>query len=86
MDSSKRSCGHHARQMMVICSPLSHFLALWSSHCQVKNRPHGDDSDDPDYQICCFLWHMECRPHAQPLMACRRAHLLLVIGSGPRAE
>ena len=28
----------HAGRIMVICSPLSGFLALWSSHCQVKNR------------------------------------------------
>ena len=38
-----------ARRVMVIrfCSPLSDVLALWSSHCQVNNRPHGDDSADP---------------------------------------
>ena len=32
----------------------SDFLALWSSHCQVKNRPHGADSADPDYQYLLF--------------------------------
>ena len=37
--------------MMVISSPLSDFLALWSSHGQVKNRPRGADSADPYYQI-----------------------------------
>ena len=40
----------HARRVMVICSPLSGFLALWSSHCRAKHRPHGDDSADPYYQ------------------------------------
>ena len=45
---------HHARRMVVICSPLGEFLAMWSSHCQVKNRPHGDDSADPDYQSLLF--------------------------------
>ena len=44
----------HARGMMVICSPLSYFLALWSSHCQVKNRPHGGDSADPYNQNLLF--------------------------------
>ena len=39
---------------MVISSPLSDFLALWSSHCQVKIRHHGDDSADPDYQNLMF--------------------------------
>ena len=34
----------------MICSPPSGFLALWSSHCRAKNRPHVDDSADPDYQ------------------------------------
>ena len=50
---------HHEQQMMVMSSLLSDFLALWSSHCQVKNRPQGADSADPYYQICCFLWHVE---------------------------
>ena len=39
---------------MVISSPLSDFLALWSSHCQVNNRPHEADSADPDYQNLLF--------------------------------
>ena len=26
----------HARRMLVICSPLSGFLALWGSHCRAK--------------------------------------------------
>ena len=38
--------------MVAIRSPLSDFLALWSSHCQVKHRPHGADSADPH---CHFL-------------------------------
>ena len=44
----------HVQQIMVISSPLSDFLALWSSHCQVKNLPHGADSADPYYQILLF--------------------------------
>ena len=44
----------HEQQMMVIRSPLRDFLALWSSHCQVKNRHHGDDSADPHYQKLLF--------------------------------
>ena len=45
----------HVQQMMVISSPLSDFLALWSSHCQVIIRPMI-----PPILItifCCFLWH-----------------------------
>ena len=37
----------HAQQMMVICSPLSGFLALWSSHCQVKIVPMGQIVNRP---------------------------------------
>ena len=58
----RRWLGHHEQQMMVIRSPLSDFLALWSLHWQVKNRPQGADSADPYYQICCFLWHVVCQP------------------------
>ena len=46
--------GNHEQQMMVISSPLSDFVALWSSHCQVKNRPHGADSADPYYHFLLF--------------------------------
>ena len=38
-----RPGSHHARRMLVMCSPLSGFLALWSSHCRANNRPHGDE-------------------------------------------
>ena len=31
--------GVHEQQMMAISSPLSDFLALWSSHCQVNMYP-----------------------------------------------
>ena len=48
------SPNHHARRMLVIRSPLSGFLALWSSHCRAKNRPHGHDSADPDYHNLLF--------------------------------
>ena len=44
----------HEQQMMVISSPLSEFRALWSSHCQVKNRPHAADSADPCYNFLLF--------------------------------
>ena len=47
-------CIIHEQQMMVISSPLSDFLALWSSHCQVQNRPPGADSADPYYQNLLF--------------------------------
>ena len=40
--------------MLVIRSPLSGFLALWSSHCRAKNRPDRDDSADPDYHNLLF--------------------------------
>ena len=49
------SCPAHEQQMMVISSPLSDFLALWSSHCQVRNRPHAADSADPYYQYFLFF-------------------------------
>ena len=52
---TKQKKAYHARRMMVICSPLSDFLALWSSYSQSsENRPHGDDPDDPDYQKSLF--------------------------------
>ena len=47
-----------ATDALVICPPLSGFLALWSSHCRANNRPDRDDSADPYYKICCFLWHV----------------------------
>ena len=43
-------CHPRATRMMVICSPLSGFLVLWSSHCRAKNRAARDDSADPFYQ------------------------------------
>ena len=50
---------HHVQQMMVISSPLSGFLALWSSHCQVKIVPVGTIPPIRITKICCFLWHVE---------------------------
>ena len=44
----------HEQQSMVISSPLSDFLALWSSHCHVQNRPNGADSADPYYNFWLF--------------------------------
>ena len=53
---------NHARRIMVLCSSLSDFLELWSSHCQVKDRHYGDDSNDSLLRsctrICFFLWHV----------------------------
>ena len=49
-----RPYGSHAQQMMVIRSPLSNVLPLWSSHCQVNDRPHGADAADPYYQTLLF--------------------------------
>ena len=54
----------HVQQIMVISSPMSDFLALWSSHCQVKNRPHEADSADPYYQKSLFSVARGRRAHA----------------------
>ena len=43
--------GLHEQQMMVIRSPLSDFLARWSSQCQVKDEA---DSADSYYQKLLF--------------------------------
>ena len=51
---------HLARRMTVISSPLSDFLALWSSpHCQVNSRPHWGRfrrSLLPKFAIFCGTW------------------------------
>ena len=55
-DIGQASAGrNHVQQMMVIGSPLSDCLALWSSHCQVKNRPIPPTLIT---MFCCFLWHV----------------------------
>ena len=56
---SRKARPSHVQRMMAIRSPLSDFLAPWSSHCQVKNRPDRADSADPYYQTLLSLLH--CR-------------------------
>ena len=90
-----RSSTRHEQQMMVISSPLGDCLALWSSHCQVNNRPHGGDSADPYYQtLLCFLWPPRgtrrltgytfmsahhCRRHLSPGSQCELLPIMLQI-------
>ena len=50
---------------MVTSSPLSDFLALWSSHCQNIGRMRPI----PPIRItktCCFLWHVAGVPRTTP--------------------
>ena len=50
---------HREQQMMVISLPLSDFLALWSSHCQVKkSAPWGRFRRSLLPKFAVFLWHV----------------------------
>ena len=77
---------YHEQQLMLIRSPLRDFLALWSSHCQVNNRPHtGPIPPILMTKSCCFLWHVgcrwrrPCRMHAGVALVSRSMHCALCI-------
>ena len=47
------------QQILVISSPLSDFLALWSSHCRAKIGPIGLIPSILIAIFCCVQWHVE---------------------------
>ena len=73
---------HHAPRMMVISAPLSDFLALWSSHRQVKNIvPVGTIPPILITNVCGFLWHVVSPPRTST--TCAHVH---VAGAGAEGD